>query len=200
MANTEVKDRMVEIREQKQRIRMKVANLVSRKKIDKVCGFCGEKATIVHNTDNPYFIAFACNKCRKDRELMKTIDEYRFDVRNYLDKKGLNFKFISNQYIIDTIEGYLKENISIGTYCDKLGISRHQFGLMVDKYKQISNNAKNIASLITKHSHKIQKQSCRDVYDNRMKELGQPVPRRDKYGNNIDKRYKSRKKVNKKSK
>lgn len=195
MTDTTVKDRLKLIREQKQKTRMKVSNLVSRKKLNKECCFCGEKATIVHNPDNPYYITFACNKCRKDKELMKTVDSYRFDIRESFDKKGLNFKFITDDYIINTVDGYLKDTVSIGTYCDRLSISRHQFGLMVDKYKTIVPSSNNITSLIDKHAHKIQQQSCRDVYDNRMRELGQPVPKRDKFGNNLDKKSRKSKSV-----
>ena len=50
-----------------QKIRVKVANMVARKsEINKKCCICGKEGKILHNKQDPYYIAFICDECKKD--------------------------------------------------------------------------------------------------------------------------------------
>ena len=70
-----------EISENRQRERVRIANMVSRKpEIKKDCCICGKPGNILHNKeDNSYFITFLCTECRKNETNIIEAEKYRFD-------------------------------------------------------------------------------------------------------------------------
>ena len=67
--------------------RVKIANLIARKpEIQKICCICGKEGKILHNRENPYYITFICDECKKDPKNINKAEKTRFDVREKLDK------------------------------------------------------------------------------------------------------------------
>lgn len=147
-----------------QRERVKIANLVARKpELEKVCCICGNPGNILHNRQDPYYITFICDECKKDPNNLIIAEESRFDLRTKLDKSGLCIKNYTQQEIIRIVVGYMNQNMSIGDYCDNLNMTRYQFSQLIDSYNNIFPN-QNIKQLITNRSNKIQKQKvCKRV-------------------------------------
>lgn len=122
--------------------RVRITNLVARKsEIVKKCCICGKlNAPILHNPnnlDNPYMITFLCWNCRKDPDKLQKAEEYRFDIREKLNKSNLNTRNITDEETVKIINGYMKEMLSIVEYCEKIGISRHQFNKLLDRYEEL---------------------------------------------------------------
>ena len=131
--------------DQRQKNRIKVANLVARNNnIDKSCCVCGKPGRILHNSENPYYISFICNECVKDNEKRKQAIIKRKDVRTLLNKHGLSAKTISEKEIYNMIENFKSKNetkkVTVGDYCTKLGITRYQFNKVVDRYVELTND------------------------------------------------------------
>lgn len=136
--------------------RMRIANMVRRKpELEKHCCICGsDDAEILHNKKNPYVIAFICKECRADAFKLQEAEKHRFDIREVMDKSKLSTKNFTNEDLKAIVESYLFETISIGAYCDKLGISRYQFNQLVERYgiiyddptikKKIINHTNNV--------------------------------------------------------
>ena len=122
-----------------QKDRVKIANLVSRKKeIDKSCCLCGKPGRIMHNKNGePYKIAFICCECGLDPAKLEEAENHRFDIREKLEKANLRIHNITEQEQEALVENYLKTILSIGDYCKQVGISRHQFTLLVNRYNEL---------------------------------------------------------------
>lgn len=136
--------------------RTKIANMVARKpEIRKICCICGEdNSLILHNKDNPYFISFICRNCRDNPENLKKAEECRFDIRTMMDKSTLSSKNFTDSDVKKIVDDFLNDIVSIGAYCDKIGISRHQFNQLVDRYAMIFE-IKNIKKTVNAHTNKV---------------------------------------------
>ena len=131
--------------------RVKIANMVARKKeIDKSCCICGKPGNILHNRKNPYNISFICNECRKDSKKLMEAEKLRFDIRSKLNIQNLSIINYTEKEIKGIVEDYVKKSEyktnSIGEYCKKIGISRYQFNIIINKYEELypNNNMKEI--------------------------------------------------------
>lgn len=136
--------------------RTKIANMVARKpEIRKICCICGkEDSLILHNKDNPYFISFICRDCRDNPENLKKAEECRFDIRTMMDKSTLSSKNFTDTDVKKIVDDFLNDIVSIGAYCNKIGISRHQFNQLVDRYAKIFE-IKNIKKTVNAHTNKV---------------------------------------------
>lgn len=120
------------------KVRVKIRNLVARKKeIDKSCCICGKPGKILHNRQDPYYISFICDECRKVPENLQLAIERRFDIRTKMDKTKLSVHNFTDEMIIRIIVGYMNSEKSIGDYCDEVGISRYQFNQLQDYYDKL---------------------------------------------------------------
>lgn len=143
---------------QRKKLRTKIANLVARNsEIARTCCICGKPGKILHNENNPYKIAFICDECRKDTNKLKLASEKRFDLRTKLNKQHKAYSNFTNAEIVKIVDNYLKQLNTIGDYCDKNNISRHQFHKLVTIYESIVPNT-NIEERVTSHSQKIKAQ------------------------------------------
>lgn len=139
-----------------QRTRVKIINLVARKKeIEKICCICGKEGKILHNKKNPYFITFICDECKKDPQNIEKAEELRFDLRDKLNKDNLCIHNFSDYQIKEIIKDYLKDYCSIGKYCEKLNISRYQFNILLQKYNALYPK-ENIKQRVKARSKKVQ--------------------------------------------
>lgn len=140
--------------------RMRIANMVRRKpEIKKECCICGNiNADILHNKKNPYMITFLCKECRANEKNIEKAEHYRFDIRTNMDKSKLSTKNFTNEDVKTIVENYLFEVISIGAYCDKLNISRHQFNQLVSRYNVIYNDP-SIKKKIVNHANKVNREN-----------------------------------------
>ena len=148
------------ISERSKRDRMRIANMVKRKpEIQKHCCICGkEEAEILHNKRNPYVITFICRECRADEEKLKQAEDYRFDIREIMNKSTLSTKNFTNEDVKKIVDDYLFEITSIGAYCDKAGVSRHQFNQLLERYKIIYNDPA-IKKKILNHANKVNREN-----------------------------------------
>lgn len=154
-----------ELSSQMKRNRVKIAVLVSRKpEIKKICCLCGNKdAKILHSkNNNPYLITFLCDKCREDEQNLKKAEAYRFDIRQKMNKDKLSAKTFSDIDIKTIVENYLNEFLSIADYCDRIGITRHQFNGLVDRYK-VMYEKPDMKKLILKHSNTVNGKKVADT-------------------------------------
>ena len=121
-----------------QRDRVKIANLVKRKKeISKECCLCGKEGRIMHNKNGePYKITFICTECSNDPAKLEEAENHRFDIREKLEKTNLRIHNIPLAEQEELVETYFNSIVSIGDYCKEKGISRHQFSLLLNKYKE----------------------------------------------------------------
>lgn len=147
--------------DQRQKNRIKVANLVARNdNIDKTCCVCGKPGRILHNNDNPYYISFICNECAKDENKKKQAILKRKDIRTMLNKRGISTKTISEKEIQSIVENFKEKNktkkLTVGNYCLKLGITRYQFTKIIDRYVEITNDTQiyNTIAQIKKQNRK----------------------------------------------
>lgn len=157
------------IADEKQKLRVKITNTVARNKyIKKECCMCGSKneneITILHNEEDPYYIAFICNTCRQDVHKILEAEKKRFDLKAYIKEQVANR---DNNYYINTsdfsieemqriVEGYLSidNTMTIGEYSEAHNISRYQFNMLVEKYKEYNTY---ISDMIKHHSCAVQK-------------------------------------------
>lgn len=136
--------------------RVKIANLIARKaNIAKTCCICNKPGKILHNRQDPYYIAFICDECKKIPANLEYAEENRFDLRTILDRNNLGTVHFSDEEITRFVIGYMNENLSLGDYCNEHKISRYQFNQFINKYNQIFPE-QNIKTLIKTHSKKIQ--------------------------------------------
>lgn len=144
------------ISEQCNKERIRIANMVRRKpELEKHCCICGsENAEILHNKKNPYVIAFICKECRADAFKLQEAEKHRFDIREVMDKSKLSTKNFTNEDLKAIVESYLFETISIGAYCDKLGISKYQFNQLIERYGIIYDDP-TIKKKILNHTNRI---------------------------------------------
>lgn len=136
--------------------RVKIANMVARKpEIKKQCCICGkEDSPILHNKSNPYIITFLCRSCRTDIKNLEKAEQSRFDIRSIMDKATLSSKNFTDVDVKIIVDEYLKDIVSIGAYCDKIGISRHQFNQLIDRYAEIYK-VETIRKTINCHTNKV---------------------------------------------
>lgn len=141
--------------EQWNKIRVKIRNFVARKpEINKNCCICGKPGKILHNRQDPYYISFICDECRRVPENLQLAVERRFDIRTKMDKTKLSVHNFTDEMIIRIIVGYMNSNKSIGDYCNEVGISRYQFNQLQDYYDKLFPT-QNIKQLI--------KEKCVDI-------------------------------------
>lgn len=148
------------IQNDKQTQRVKIANLVRRKpEIKNECCICGNKGMILHNFYDPYYITFICQECRKDPNNLVLAEERRFDIRTKLDKSNINITNFTDQEVTRIVIGYmnLDTKMSIGEYCDSVGITRYQFNNLVNRYEKVFPNHK-IKEKIKNISKEVQKE------------------------------------------
>ena len=143
--------------------RVKIANLIARKpEIQKICCICGKEGKILHNRENPYYITFICDECKKGPENINKAEKTRFDVREKLDKANLCVHNFKDDQIIEMVESYMNDIISVGDYCDKIGISRHQFNQIIDRYKKLFPR-KNMDRIIKNRTRKVQSEKLKRI-------------------------------------
>lgn len=148
------------ISEKSKKDRMRIANMVKRKpEIEKHCCICGkDNAEILHNKKNPYVITFICKECRADEDKLAQAEKTRFDIREIMDKSTLSTKNFVKEDVKKLVENYLMETISIGAYCTKIGISRHQFNQLMERYKKMYNDP-SIRKKIINHANKVNRET-----------------------------------------
>lgn len=143
--------------------RVKIANLIARKpEIPKICCICGKEGKILHNRKDPYYITFICDECKTEPNNLIIAEESRFDLRTKLDKSNLCVHNFLDEQIVRIITGYMNDIISLGDYCEKIGISRHQFGQVVQRYKQLFPK-QNIEQLIKNRTKKVQSEKLKKI-------------------------------------
>ena len=144
--------------------RIRIANMVKRKpEIEKSCCICGnENAEILHNKKDPYKIAFICKECRSDDYKLRQAEDLRFDIRAVMDKSTLSAKNFTEKDVKDIVENYLFETISIGAYCEKVGISRHQFNQLIERYKDLFNDI-GIKKVVLNHANKVNRNKLSEI-------------------------------------
>ena len=148
----------IKVQSDRQRERVKIANLVARKpEIENICCICGKKGTILHNYDDPYYITFLCSECRKDPRNLILAEERRFDLRAKISKSKINVSNFTDQEVTRIVVGYMnnEEAKSIGEYCDSIKISRYQFNHLIDRYDELFPS-QDIKNLIKDKSKRIQ--------------------------------------------
>ena len=148
------------ISEKNKKDRMRIANMVRRKpEIEKKCCICGkDNAEILHNKKNPYVVAFICKECRNNEENLNQAEKLRFDIRELMDKSTLSTKNFTKDDVKKLVEDYLMEISSIGAYCNKIGISRHQFNQLMERYKDMYNDP-SIRKKIINHANKVNRET-----------------------------------------
>lgn len=140
-----------------QRARVKIANLVARnKEINKTCCICGKPGRILHNPENPYFISFICRLCKTIPENVNIAEKERFDIRDKLNKNNLNVRNFTDSDIEGIIKNYVGSQLSIENYCKKIGISTHQFARCQERYVNTTGDNQAILN-IKNHSKAVQK-------------------------------------------
>lgn len=148
------------------KIRIRIANMVARKpEIEKKCCICGkEKAPILHNKINPYMITFICRECRENENNIKVAESKRIDIRAYMDKSKLSSKSFLESDVKRIVETYLSPRtiLSIGAYCKEIGISRHQFNQLVERYSVIYNDS-DIKKKIIQHSNAVNNNKLSEI-------------------------------------
>lgn len=150
--------------EQMKKDRIKIANMIARKpEIRKQCCICGNTdAQILHNRNNPYMISFICKECRSDIDKLEEAKKCRFDIRSIMDKSTLSTKSFTDTDVKDIVDGFLNDLVSIGAYCEKLGISRHQFNGIVKRYAIIFNMP-TIKKTVDSHTNKINRENLSEL-------------------------------------
>lgn len=145
--------------------RIKIINLIARKsEIKKICCICGRKGKNLHNKKNPYYITFICDKCRQEPNNLIIAKATRFDVRTRLDKKHLSVHLFSKKDIKNIIENYLTKKVSIGEYCESIGITRYQFNQIMQKYNKL-HSKKNlyVQNKVKQHSNIVKSQLVKSI-------------------------------------
>ena len=146
--------------EQWSKERTKIANMVARKpELEKICCVCGKPGNILHNREDPYYITFICDECRKDPQKLTLAEERRFDIRTKLNVGTMNVTTYTDEMVKRTVLEYMNENylMSMGDYCKKRGISRHQFNQLLDRYDKIFPGQR-IHELVKIRSKTVQRQ------------------------------------------
>lgn len=149
--------------------RVKIRNLVSRAKdsdIDQSCCICGNRGNILHNRQDPYYIAFICHECRKDPNNLIIAEESRQDIREKLNMTNLSYSNFTDAQVIRLVTGYMNERLTLGEYCEKTGVSRHQFNLLIRRYDELCPD-NDIVLLVKKHTKSVQRERCAKVINER---------------------------------
>ena len=60
------------------------------------------------------------------------------------------------------VESYMNDIVSVGDYCDKIGISRHQFNQIIDRYKKLFPR-KNMDRIIKNRTRKVQSEKLKRI-------------------------------------
>lgn len=146
--------------------RVKIANLVSRNKnISKACCICGKPGNILHNRQDPYYIAFICNECRKDPNNLIIAEESRTDIRTKLNISKKSSNNFTDTEVTRIVIGYMNELVSIQDYCKQIQISRYQFNSLVKKYDKLFPKQQ-IQQLVINHSNAVQKYKIQQKAEN----------------------------------
>lgn len=154
-----------QLSDNRQFLRVKIANLVSRKcSIDNICCICGKKGNILHNPEDPYNIAFICLDCRKTPKNLEIAEKHRFNLLDNLKETKTRTPDISDKQVIKIIDNYmkLKQFKSIGDYCNEIGVSRYQFNKLVDRYEKLKPD-RPIRQNIKGKSNSVQIQKVRQL-------------------------------------
>lgn len=143
---------------------MKIATMVRRKnEIEKYCCICGNKnAQILHNYNNPFVISFICKKCRADKSKLAQAEKLRFDIREIMDKSKISSKNFSEKDVMNLVENYLFEKVSITDYCKEIGISYHIFSHLIERYKLLFDKP-NIKKVMLNHSNALRNEKLSAV-------------------------------------
>lgn len=156
------------ISDNKKRIRTKIANTVRRNNIDKKCFNCGEEGRILYDFNNPYNVVFICSKCKSDKEILERAEKYKIDIKELIKTKinnslGTNdlvnrqIRWIDDKNVKIIIDNFLESSMTLGKYIKSLGISRHQFYGIVERYNRYLPNGKTINKEIKLKMNKVQK-------------------------------------------
>ena len=144
-----------ELAKKKQKSRMKVANLVARsKEIDRNCVICGNLGKIVHNIEDPYYITFICDECKKDDKKYKLALTKRRDIRESLEKRYLHSNLLSDKQVREIVNNYMHDYLTIKDYCLKINITRYAFNRILKIYDQLYPE-QNINDLVIHHAYMI---------------------------------------------
>lgn len=144
---------------QRQKNRAKISNIVARKpEIENKCCICGKPGKILHNKENPYYITFLCSECRLVEGNIAKAEKYRFDIREQLDKSKLSTSNFTKQEVANIVKGYTNtQSLTIGEYCEKLNITRHQFNKLLELYAKYFPEDKTTLSAIVQKRKAIQR-------------------------------------------
>lgn len=145
--------------EEKQKARMRVANIIKRSNIKRKCMLCGKeegRITVVHNTEDPYKIWFLCDSCRVGKTY--NIDKVKkLEPLNVLDNlapgKYVSSKFLPDEFIETLLTEFFKSKITWTKYLKENKISHIKASAILDRYK--TNHPKeDIDKKIQEHSQK----------------------------------------------
>lgn len=176
------------IADAKQKLRVKITNRVARNKyIKKECCMCGSKneneITILHNEENPYYIAFICNTCRQDVHKILEAEKKRFNLQELIDEQVANREdnhyFKTADFTVEEVnaivDGYVAygNTMTMGEYSKAHNISRYQFNMLVEKYKEYNPDKANIIDNMVKTRSKAIQRSRLSIAANQRNMLKQ---------------------------
>ncbi len=148
-----------------QKTRVGIINLIARHpEIEKICCICGKEGKTLHNRENPYFITFICDKCRKNKDNLLIAEKSRKDIRKRLnDVSVINF---NNDKIIKLVEQFMNSELTLGEFCEQECISRYQFNKVIERYAD--NNRDNIIEIykILTEVNRVKEKCFRRKYKN----------------------------------
>nr|DAK38401.1 MAG TPA: RNA polymerase I-like protein [Caudoviricetes sp.] len=143
--------------EEKQKARMRVANIIKRSNIKRKCMLCGNeegKVTVVHNTEDPYKIWFLCDSCRVGKTY--NIDKVKkLKPLNVLDNlapgKYVSSKFLPDEFIETLLTEFFKSKITWTKYLKENKISHIKASALLERYAT-KHPKEDITKKIQEHS------------------------------------------------
>lgn len=172
-----------ELAQKWQRDRTKITNMVARDNtLDKKCCICGkENSSILHNKENPYYIAFLCKECRKNKENIEKAEQYKFDLQEHkakqiadrTDNHYLDTRKFTPEEVKEIIEGYDRHGniLTFGEYAEKHGLSRHQFNQLQERYIEYFPNKTYVIEAVHNRSKAIQRNKLSQAANDRNLQL-----------------------------
>lgn len=150
---------------EKQKTRVRIANLVARnKELDRSCCVCGKPGIIMHNTEDPYYISFICKECSKSASNKTIAIESRRDIRKELKQKNKATKYFTDEQVKRLMISYMNDFISIGEFCKRNNITRYQFNRIVERYSKLYTKQP-IKELVAGHSNAVQSNKISVILD-----------------------------------